>query len=89
MVWLPCNNDNHDWEPVRDWTARYRCTRTGCGVLGYRSVVNSAMTGKPAGWILAYRCPKCHGPTTAFRHKKVGEFHGRNGTQLCPSCKTE
>lgn len=84
MPWKPCAVGSHAWEPIRGWCGRYSCLE--CRVVGYRGVVMGEVAGRRAMDILPYRCPRCHGPTTKWRRKRVGEFGVRDGAQLCPSC---
>ena len=83
MSWRACESVPHEWEAVRGWCGRYRCR--ACGVLGYRGVVVAPFV--PSGVILEYKCPKCHGPTTAFRYKRPGEYRVKRGSQPCPACE--
>ena len=82
--WKPCQEESHTWEYVPNWMGRYRCTT--CGVLGYKGVILPDGLGRKRQGVIPYRCPKCHGPTTKFHYKQVGEFRGTNGAQRCPKC---
>lgn len=84
-MWSACDDDKHDWQHIPEWTARYKCT--ACGVLGYRGAVLATASRATSGLIISYRCPDCHGPTTHFRRKRVGELRGRDGAQHCPRCR--
>ena len=89
MSWDPCGDVDHDWVPVDGWVGRYRCRAPACGVLGYKAkvILPPEVGGSLPPAVVPYRCPRCHGPTTKFRRKRPGEFHVRDGTQLCPSCQ--
>lgn len=87
-MWSPCSDDGHDWKYIDEWTGRYRCQKPECGVIGYKAaaVLPPDVVGKRRLGILTYKCPTCHGPTTKFKYKRVGEYRGRNGSQVCPAC---
>lgn len=89
-MWTPCPDNTHDWKHIEDWTGRYRCAHPACAVLGYKpAAVLPPLVGGRRVDIVVYRCPKCHGPTTKFRYKRLGEYRGRNGSQLCPACSVQ
>lgn len=87
MAWEPCT-EGHAWEPIPGWYGRYKCT--DCWVLGYRGTVLIDESGSDrqlgfrrtdrqgSGNIIAYRCPKCKGHTTAHKKGKAG---------ACPKCR--
>jgi len=59
--WTSCSN-GHDWRPASGM-ARYKCY--DCYAVGYRGIVQSQFQLMVTeGEIVAYKCKKCHGPTT-------------------------
>lgn len=72
MSWTPCADD-HDWQPIQGWYARYRCDK--CRVVAYKKLVTRSTRNRHKNVLMhPYKCPKCHGPTT-------------QKSAACPSCK--
>ena len=71
--WRPC--DDHIWEPIYGWSARYRCAR--CSAIAYRNFVRG-VRGEGSSRIVTYTCPKCKGGTSNYKNKRA---------QRCPNCR--
>jgi len=67
----------HDWQPVRKWSGRYRCRE--CHAYGYRKAVVDSKSKRP-GEIIPYKCSgfKCQSPAQIISHRK--------DIQLCFNC---
>ena len=75
MTWTPCRTAEHTWTPIPNWMARYKCS--DCYALGYKGIAVSGKFRNPTQ-MYEYKCPKCHGPTTAYKKRKTGP---------CPNCR--
>lgn len=72
-MWSPCQQ-SHTWAVIPMWGARRKCST--CGAIAYLGLALEGPWKKPTG-IYEYKCPKCKGPTTWYKHGKA---------QPCPHC---
>lgn len=77
----------HDWRPVPNWVARYRCADPACAALGWKRIIriHAGMDGKLAGMqqqdvtntleIVPYICTRRECTKNAISHsRKSGQF---------------
>lgn len=50
---MESTDHKHRWEPIQNWSAKYRCAICGC--IAYRNI-NGAVMGAPLDSIIPYKC---------------------------------
>lgn len=73
-MWTPCEEDSHNWQPIPNWMARYKCSK--CYTIGFKGVIQPRFY--KTSQMYEYKCKKCKGPTTVYKGKTA---------KPCPNCR--